>query len=96
MPTVIRLKRGGRTHSPYYRVIVADSRGRATGRVLDELGVYQPCARPEPKVEIDREKTLGWLRQGVQLSDTARNILSKQGLMKEFAAEKASKVASEG
>lgn len=96
MPTVIRLKRGGRTHSPYYRVIVTDSRARATGAVLDELGVYQPCARPEPKVEIDREKTLKWLSTGAQPSDTARNLLSKQGLMKEFAAQKASKTESEG
>jgi small subunit ribosomal protein S16 len=96
MPTVIRLKRGGRTHAPYYRVIVTDSRNRASGRVLDELGVYQPCARPEPKVEIDREKALNWLRTGAQLTDTARNILSKQGLMSDLAAEKAGKAASEG
>ena len=95
MPTVIRLKRGGRTHAPYYRVVVADSRGRATGRVLDELGVYQPCARPEPKVEIDREKALRWLRTGAQLTDTVRDLLSRQGLLSALAAEKARKAEPE-
>ncbi len=88
MSTVIRLKRGGRTHAPYYRVVVMDSRSRTGGRVIDDLGIYHPVARPEPRIEVDREKALDWLSKGAQCSDTARSLLSKQGVMAEFARRK--------
>jgi len=89
MATVIRMQRGGRTHAPYYRVVVVDSRTRNRGRVLDELGIYHPCAQPTPRVELDREKTLQWLSQGVRLSETARSVLSSQGILAEFAKSEA-------
>lgn len=85
MSTVIRMKRGGRTHSPYYRIVVQDSRTRTRGAELDILGVYHPCARPEPISEVDAHKALDWLRKGAQPSDTARSVLSKLGVMKHFS-----------
>lgn len=84
MATVIRMKRGGRTHKPYYRIVVMDSRTRGCGPELDIIGVYQPCARPEPKAEVDAHKALEWLRKGALPSDTARNVLSKLGVMKHY------------
>ena len=95
MATAIRLKRGGRTHSPYYRMVVVDSRAKATGRVIEEVGYYHPCARPEPKVEINDEAVLAWLRKGAQPSTTAKNILSKKGLIAKFAAERDGKSTTE-
>lgn len=92
MATVIRLQRGGRKHAPYYRVVVMDSRGRTKGRVLDMIGTYHPCARPEPRVEVDQEKTLDWLSKGVRLSDTVRSILSAKGLLDTSGAGKANQV----
>jgi len=86
MPTVIRLKRGGRTHAPYYRVVVMDSRGKDTGRVIEELGVYQPCARPEPISEVQEDRALDWLSKGAQPSDTVRSILSKKGIIAKHAS----------
>jgi len=86
MATVIRLKRGGRTHTPYYRVVVMDSRNRARGRVLEEIGVYHPCARPTPQAEVDRKRALEWMRKGARLSDTVRSILKKQGVIEAFAS----------
>ena len=86
MATVIRMKRGGRTHAPYYRVVVCDSRDKTTGRVIEELGVYHPCARPEPHAEVNEEKALAWLKKGAQPSDTAKNLLSRLGIIKKFAA----------
>ncbi len=94
MATVIRLKRGGRTHDPYYRVVVMDSRSRVRGRVIEELGVYHPCARPEPVTEVDAERALHWLREGAQPSDTAKSLLSGLGILKQFA-EGASPAAGE-
>ena len=94
MPTVIRLKRGGRTHAPYYRVVVMDSRDRSRGRVIDEIGVYHPCGKPEPKMDIDAEKALEWLKRGARPSDTARTVLSRNGVLARYA-EGAAEVAVE-
>lgn len=80
MPTVIRLKRGGRTHAPYYRLVVVDSRAKITGRVIEELGYYHPCARPEPKIEVKAERALAWLALGAQPSDTVRSLLKRKGI----------------
>ncbi len=84
MATAIRMKRGGRTHEPYYRIVVIDSRNRNRGLEIDTLGVYHPCARPEPVSEVDVAKALEWLRKGAQPSDTARSVLRKLGVMKHF------------
>ena len=84
MPTVIRCKRGGRTHNPYYRIVVMDSRARAKGPEIDILGVYHPCARPEPLSQVDTRKALDWLKKGARMSDTARSVLSKLGVLKHF------------
>ena len=90
MATVIRLKRGGRTHAPYYRLVVMDSRGKMTGRVIEELGIYHPCARPEPLTEVKEDRALDWLSKGARPSDTVRSIFSKKGIMAKHAAGAAS------
>lgn len=84
MATVIRLKRGGRTHAPYYRVVVMDSRSRNRGQETDSIGVYHPCANPEPVIEVDKAKALDWLIKGAKPSDTVRTILSSSGVMAAF------------
>ena len=90
MATVIRLQRGGRTHAPYYRVVVMDSRNRTRGSIVEQIGTYHPCARPEPTSEIDAEKALAWLGKGARPSDTVRAMLTKQGIMAQAAAAKKS------
>lgn len=94
MSTIIRMKRGGRTHAPYYRMVVCDSRSKATGWVIEQLGVYQPCARPEPVIEVNEERVLDWLSKGAQPSDTVRNVLSRKGILAKFAELKQGKGAS--
>ncbi len=85
MATVIRLKRGGRTHDPYYRIVVMDSRERRQGKEIDIIGYYQPKARPEPVTEIDEEKLKQWLSKGAQTSDTVRSLIRKMGILKKTA-----------
>ena len=80
MATAIRLKRGGRTHSAYYRIVVMDSRTRDQGREVEILGFHHPAARPEPVSQVDAHKTLEWLRKGAQPSDTVRSLLRRIGL----------------
>ena len=94
MPTVIRMKRGGRAHDPYYRVVVTDSRAKATGRVIEEIGVYQPCARPKPKTEIRETRALEWLAKGAVPSQTVRNELKKLGIMAKHDAARKARAAS--
>lgn len=95
MATVIRMQRGGRTHDPYYRMVVVDSRTRGQGRVLDQIGVYHPCARPTPRVDLDRQKALNWLAKGVRLSDTVRSVLSKQGVLAEHRSTQSAPAGGE-
>ena len=87
MAVKLRLKRMGAKKAPRYRIVAADSRAPRDGRDIDTIGWFNPTTEPET-VEIDAEKALDWLRKGAQPSDTVRNILSKQGVMKKFHDEK--------
>ena len=87
MATVIRLKRGGRTHAPCYRVVVMDSRTRARGTELDTIGYYHPCSQPEAVIEVNVEKALDWLSKGAKTSDTVRNIFTQKGILAQHAAK---------
>ena len=86
----IRLKRMGAKKSPFYRIVVLDSRTRRDGREIEVLGTYDPKANPA-LVQIDEEKVLEWLNKGAAPSDTMRNILSKNGTLKKFADSKKAK-----
>src|SRR5512147_955705 len=81
MGTVIRMKRGGRTHAPYYRVVVMDSRTRALGREIEQIGYYHPCARPEPVTEIDVAKAVAWVKKGARITDTVRDVFTRKGIL---------------
>ncbi len=84
MATKIRLKRGGRKGKPYYRIVVQDSRVRRGGPELDIIGFYHPAAQPEPVSEVNVHRALDWLKKGAEMSDTARNIMSKLGVLRHY------------
>ena len=78
----LRLKRIGRRHRPSYRLAAVDQRRPRDGRVLEELGIYDPMAtRPEQEVVLKRERIEYWLSVGAQPSDTVRRILEKAGVV---------------
>jgi small subunit ribosomal protein S16 len=87
MAVKIRLKRIGTHKKPFYRVIVADSRSPRDGRLIEEIGTYDPVKKDAP-VKIDEGKALGWLKNGAVPTDTVKSLLSKVGIMKQFAAAK--------
>ncbi|MDD4584943.1 MAG: 30S ribosomal protein S16 [Bacilli bacterium] len=89
MAVKIRLKRTGRHKLASYRIVVADSRSPRDGRFIQEIGIYQP--QDDHKVVLDKELALEWLKKGAQPSDTVRNILSENGVMKAFHDSKSSK-----
>ncbi len=90
MAVKIRLKRMGSKKSPFYRVVVADSRSPRDGRFIETIGTYNPLLSPA-EVSINEELALQWLANGAQPSDTVRNLLSQQGIMKKFHESKFSK-----
>lgn len=80
----------GAKKSPFYRVVVADSRSPRDGRYIEVVGTYNPVAEPA-QVELNEELILKWLQDGAKPSDTVRNLLSKQGIMEKFHLAKLSK-----
>ncbi|MFV0380500.1 MAG: 30S ribosomal protein S16 [Anaerorhabdus sp.] len=83
MAVKLRLKRMGAKKSPFYRIVAADSRFPRDGRSIETIGYYNPTTEPAV-VKVDEELAIKWLNSGAQPSDTVRNILSKQGVMKTY------------
>jgi len=80
----LRLKRMGRRHRPFYRISAMDSREPRDGRVLEELGFYDPLATDDARrVKINSERVRYWLGQGAQASDTVGQLLRKNGITKD-------------
>ena len=78
MAVKIRLTRLGDKKSPFYRVVVADSRYPRDGRFIDLLGTYNP-QKETVEVKIDNEKAAEWIKKGAKPTETARAILVKSG-----------------
>ena len=93
MATVIRLSRTGTSKKPFFRIVVADSRKKKEGRIVEKLGFCRQNVEP-PIFKLDTEKTLQWLKTGATPSETVKLILKKAGIWKQFLENKqASKVA---
>ena len=90
MAVKIRLKRMGAKKSPFYRIVVADSRSPRDGRQIETVGTYNPLTVPAT-VQINEELALKWLADGAKPSDTVRNLFSEQGIMEKFHNQKFSK-----
>lgn len=77
----IRLKRMGRRHRPFYRINAVDTRCPRDGRVLEELGTYDPMEKDEEKqVMLKEDRVRHWLGVGAQTSETVSDILRRQGI----------------
>lgn len=74
----IRLKRMGAKKAPFYRIVVADARTPRDGKVLAEIGIYDPTKKPTV-LRVDLEEANKWISQGAQPTDTVRALLKKAG-----------------
>jgi small subunit ribosomal protein S16 len=72
----IRLRRGGATHSPYYRIVVSDSLKTPSAATVEQIGHYNPGRNPAD-VKIDKARVEYWVSKGAQLSPTVRSLLKK-------------------
>ncbi|WP_297723630.1 30S ribosomal protein S16 [uncultured Mobiluncus sp.] len=88
MAVRIRLKRIGKIHHPIYRVVVVDSRKKRDGRVIEEVGKYDPNQQPS-LIELNSERIQYWLSVGAQPSDAVHRFLVLSG---DWATFKGAKV----
>ena len=90
MAVKIRLKRLGKIRAPYYRIVVADSRTKRDGRVIEEIGKYHPTEEPS-FIEIDSERAQYWLSVGAQPTEQVAALLKLSGDWGIFKGEKGAK-----
>ena len=80
MAVKMRLTRLGDKKSPFYRIVVTDSRNARDGAYIDKVGHYNPITQPA-EIVIDEAKAKDWLAKGVQPTETVRAILIEKGVM---------------
>ena len=76
----IRLRRMGAKKSPFYRIVVADSRYPRDGRFIEEIGTYDPTADPA-QLKVDAERAQAWIKTGAQPTETVKALLKKAGAL---------------
>jgi small subunit ribosomal protein S16 len=84
----IRLKRMGKVRAPFYRIVVADSRTKRDGRVIEEIGKYHPKSDPS-FIEVDTDRAQYWLGVGAQPSEPVMAIFKVTGDWQKFKGEPA-------
>ena len=79
MATKIRLQRRGHKAYAFYSIVIADSRAPRDGKFIEKIGTYNPNTNPAT-IDLNFERALYWVMVGAQPTDTARNILSREGV----------------
>jgi len=87
MSVKIRLKRVGKKKAPSYRVVIANASSPRDGRIIKNIGTYNPCTDPATIV-IDAEQALYWLKNGAQPTESVESLLKRVGILDRFAQEK--------
>ena len=79
MATKIRLQRRGHKDYAFYSIVIADARAPRDGKFIEKIGTYNPNTDPAT-VDLNFERAMYWVGVGAQPTDTARNILSREGV----------------
>ena len=72
----IRLQRAGAKKAPYYHIVVADSRSPRDGRIVEQIGSYDPMTNPAT-IKLDKEKVEKWIKNGAKPTDTLKALIEK-------------------
>lgn len=80
MAVKIRLTRLGDKKNPFYRVVVADSRVARDGKIIEQIGTYNPLTNPA-EIKIDTELAKKWLKNGAQPTETTKSLLQTVGVL---------------
>ncbi len=81
----IRLRRIGAKGRPFYRIVVADQRQPRNGKVIEEIGTYDPLQDP-PEIKINEESAIKWLKNGAQPSEAVAHMLNTRGITEKAKA----------
>ena len=80
MAVKIRLRRMGAKKTPFYRIVVADSRYPRDGRLIEEIGYYNPLTEPKT-FKVDEEKAKKWISNGAQPTDTVKALFKNNNIL---------------
>lgn len=72
----IRLQRFGKKKAPFYHIVVADSKSPRDGKIIEQLGTYDPMTNPETIV-LNKEKVAEWIKNGAKPTDTVKALIEK-------------------
>jgi small subunit ribosomal protein S16 len=86
MAVSMRLMRFGGKKNPYYRIVVSDRRSPRDGRLIEQVGTYDPMKDPV-EIRFKEEKAIQWLRKGAQPTPTVRQLLIRSGISKKLAQD---------
>lgn len=70
----IRLQRFGKKKAPFYHIVVADSKSPRDGKIIEQLGTYDPMTNPGT-INLDREKVEKWIKNGAKPTDTVKKLI---------------------
>lgn len=73
----IRLQRVGKKKAPFYHIVVADSKSPRDGKIIEQIGTYNPMVDPAELV-LDREKVEKWIKNGAKPTDTVKYLIEKE------------------
>ena len=72
----IRLKRVGAKKAPFYHIVVADSRSPRDGKIIEQIGTFDPMTEPST-IKLDKEKVETWIKNGAKPTDTVKALIEK-------------------
>ena len=72
----IRLQRIGKKKAPFYHIVVADSRSPRDGKIIEQIGTYDPMKEPGV-ITLDKEKLDTWIKNGARPTDTVKALIEK-------------------
>ena len=72
----IRLQRFGAKKAPFYHIVVADSRSPRDGRIVEQIGTYDPMKNPA-EIKLDMDKVTTWIKNGAKPTDTVKALIEK-------------------
>ena len=72
----IRLQRQGKKKAPFYHIVVADSRSPRDGKIIEQIGTYDPMTDPAT-IKLDKEKVEKWIKNGAKPTDTVKMLIEK-------------------
>ena len=73
----IRLQRAGKKKAPFYHIVVADSKSPRDGKIIEQIGTYNPMVEPS-ELNLDREKVATWIKNGAKPTETVKRLIEKE------------------